>query len=266
MTKLIAGIVAILMTYGNLPAGAVEDSGHLVRIRASHQMRVCIWPDYYSISYRNTRTGKLEGVDIDLAHAFAHDLGVEPVFIDSSFRTMIEDLTTDRCDISMHGVGITPLRGLKLEFSTPYLRSGIYAITTKSHPVVKEWADIDRDGVVVVVQTGTYMVEAARTQFKAARVEEVQTPEAREQEIMSGRADVFLTDYPYSQKMTARFDWVRLLAPPQPLAPTDYAYAIAKGDAEWLAEINRFVARIKQDGRLLQAVRASSLEPIIKLD
>ena len=247
-------------------AAAEEAGGRLQRIRAAQSVRVCIWPDYYSISYRNTRTGKLEGIDIDLAYNLGQDLGVQVVFVDSSFKTLIDDLVADRCDISMHGVGITPARKEKLDFSAPHLRSGIYAITTKNHPVIKDWADIDRDGVVVVVQAGTYMVEVMRGALKAARVQVAQTPEAREQEIMSGRGDVFMTDYPYSQKMLARFDWAKLLVPPQPLAPTDYGYAVAKGDPEWLAEVDAFVARIKRDGRLVKAARANGLEPIVKLD
>ena len=255
-----------LMSANVSSAGTGDGSIHLPRIMASHQLRVCIWPDYYSISYRNTRTGQLEGIDIDLAREFAHDLGVEVVFVDSSFKTMIDDLTADRCDISMHGVGITASRKERLDFSRPHLSSGVYAITTKTQPLVKEWSDIDRDGVVVAVHAGTYMVEVAKSLFKAARVELVQTPEAREQEIMSGRADVFLTDYPYSQKMLVRFDWAKLLVPTTPVAPTDYGYAIAKGDPAWLAEIDRFVGRIKADGRLLKAARANGLEPIVKLE
>lgn len=259
---IILGITAFLGLQ-TFPAVAGDGPSHLQHIREAHKLRVCIWPDYYSISYRNTRTGKLEGIDIDLAREFAQDLGVTVEFIDSSFRTLIEDLITDHCDISMHGVGITSSRQEKLDFSAPYLRSGIYAITTRTHPVVKTWADIDREGVVVVAQAGTYMVEVMKTRLKAARLQVVQTPEAREQEIMSGRGDVFMTDYPYSRKMLARFDWALPLAPPEPLAPTDYAYAVAKGDAGWLAEVNAFVARIKRDGRLVRAARDNGLEPIV---
>lgn len=264
--KLFSFLISLMVMGIGQPDGAAAASGHLSRIQAAHQLRVCIWPDYYSISYRSTRTGKLEGIDIDLAYEFARDLGVDVVFVDSSFKALIDDLSADRCDISMHGVGITAPRKEKLDFSQPHLRSGVYAITTKNQPLVKEWDDIDRDGVVVAVHAGTYMVDVAKGFLKSARLVLVQTPEAREQEIMSGRADVFLTDYPYSQKMLARFDWAKLLAPPAPLAPTNYGYAIAKGDPEWLAEIDRFVARIKADGRLLKAARANGLEPIVYRD
>ncbi|MDO8606467.1 MAG: ABC transporter substrate-binding protein [Phaeospirillum sp.] len=240
-------------------------SGRLERIRKAGEVRVCIWPDYYSISYRNTRTGQLEGIDIDLARELAKDLGVQVRFIDSSFKTLIDDLLNDRCDVSMHGVAITPARQEKLAFTHPYLRSGIYAITTKSHPSVKGWGDVDKEGVVVAAASGTYMVDVMRTQLKQARLVEVATSEAREQEVMSGRADLFVTDYPYSRKMLARHDWARLLSPPTPLAPSAYAYAVAPNDAEWLQVMDGFVVRAKSDGRLLVAGKANGLEAIVEL-
>jgi cyclohexadienyl dehydratase len=248
-----------------LATPALAQSGRMERIKQAGEVRVCIWPDYYSISYRNTRTGQLEGIDIDLAKELGKDLGVKVRFVDSSFKAMIDDLLSDRCDVSMHGVAITPARQEKLAFTQPHLRSGVYAITTRTHPTIKGWADMDRDGVVVAAASGTYMVDVMKKELKSARLLEVATPEAREQEVMSGRADLFVTDYPYSRKMLARHDWAMLLTPPVPLAPSPYAYALAPGDAEWLKAMDSFVARVKADGRLLAAAKANGLEAIAEL-
>jgi hypothetical protein len=58
-------------------------------------------------------------------------------------------------------------------------------------------------------------------------------------------------------------DWARVIAPEHPISPVSYAYAVAPGDDAWLARIDKFVADIKRDGRLLNAARAFKLEPII---
>lgn len=263
MSSRLIAMVAAMMLAGS---AAAQAGGRLEAIHKAGEMRVCVWPDYYSISYRNTRTGALEGVDIDLARELAKDLGVGVVFVDSSFKTLIDDLLGDKCDVSMHAVGITPQRQAKLAFTRPHLTSGIYAITTKTNPTVKEWSDIDRPGVVVAAHAGTFMVDVMTATLKSAELLVVQTPEAREQEVMAGRADVFMADYPYTRKMLARHDWAKLLAPPQPLAPTNYGYAMAPGDEEWRVTVDDFVARIKQDGRLLRAAKANDLEAIANLD
>jgi ABC-type amino acid transport substrate-binding protein len=86
---------------------------------------------------------------------------------------------------------------------------------------------------------------------------------AREQEVQAGRADVFMTDYPYGRRMVLFSDWARLLEPPQPLAPTPYAYAVPKGDPVWLARVNAFVRAAKADGRLRAFAEAHGLLPIV---
>jgi len=253
------------------PALAVESGispDRLTRVVQSGLLRVCIWPDYYGISYRNPKTQQLAGIDVDLAQDLAHDLGpeVRVEFVDSSFARLIEDVTGDRCDIAMFAIGITPGRAEKLRFSQPHLQSDIYAVTTRSNRRIQQWADIDQPGVVVAVAKGTYHEPVMREKLRQARLVVLDTPFAREQEVESGRADVFMTDYPYSQRMLANSDWARLVSPPARYHLTPYAYAMAPGDDRWHQRVERFILAIKQDGRLLAAAKRHRLEAIVKLD
>jgi cyclohexadienyl dehydratase len=238
-------------------------TSHLERVLAAQSVRVCIWPDYYSITYRNPKTLQLSGMDIDLAQALGHDLGVAVEFVDSSFAKLIEDITQDACDVAMFGVGITPQRAEKLRFTQAHLVSDIYAITTKSNRRIRSWDDIDRAGTVVAVAKGTLHESVMQARLKAAQLLVLDTPFAREQEVQSGRADVFMTDYPYSQRFLANTDWGRLVAPPSTYHLTPYAYATQLGDAVWHARMERFVSDIKRDGRLLAAAKRYRLESIV---
>jgi cyclohexadienyl dehydratase len=238
-------------------------TSRLDRVREARVLRVCIWPDYYSITYRNPKTQLLSGIDIDLAGELGKDLGVAVQFVDSSFARLIEDVTRDRCDLAMFAVGITPARAEKLRFTRPYLASDIYAITTKTNRRIKDWDQIDRPGSVVAVARGTLHESIMKDKLKAAQLLVLDTPFAREQEVQSGRADVFLTDYPYSQRFLASTDWARLVSPPSAYHITPYAYAMQPGDEAWAARIERFVSDIKHDGRLLAAARRHQLETIV---
>ncbi|MCP5978982.1 transporter substrate-binding domain-containing protein, partial [Klebsiella pneumoniae] len=73
------------------------------------------------------------------------------------FTRLVDDLLGDRCDVAMFAVGRLPQRMAQLAFTQPYLQSDIYAITTRSNRLVRDWADIDRPGVLVAVQAGTFM-------------------------------------------------------------------------------------------------------------
>lgn len=241
-------------------------AGHLDRVQTAGEVRVCIWPDYYGISYRNPKTRQLSGIDIDMAQALAHDLGVGLRFVDSSFARLIDDVTQDRCDIAMFAIGITPLRAEKLRFTRPHLVSDIYAITSKSNRLIKTWDDIDRPGVVVAVAKGTLHEPVMRDKLKHATLLVTATTQGREQEVEAGRADVFMTDFPFSRRMLETTDWARLVSPTATYHLTQYAYALQPGDDAWYARIERFLSDSRRDGRLMAAIRRHKLDPIASRD
>ena len=241
-------------------AGTVLD-----RVRASGAVRVCIWPDYYGISLRSPRTQQLSGLDIDLSAELARDLKVKLEYVDSSFASLIADIEGDRCDVAMFAVGLLPQRLERLRFSRPYLQSDIYAVTTKGNRVVQRWEDIDKPGVAVAVQAGTFMEPVMAAALKQARLVKVGPPATRERELEAGRVDVFMTDYPYSRRLLDNADWATLISPPQPFHVLPYGYAVKPGDAQWLAQIDDFVDRIQRDGRLEAAAKRHGLTPIVRL-
>lgn len=235
----------------------------LSRITRQGELRVCVWPDYYGISYRNPKTRQFTGLDIDLSGELARELGVRLQYVDSSFVTLIDDVLKDRCDIAMFAVGVLPQREKSLRFSLPYLQSDIHAITTRSSRVVRRWEDIDQPGVQVAVQAGTFMEPVMRDTLRQASLVVIRPPATREQELEAGRVDVFMTDYPYSRRLLDNAEWARLISPPQPFHVLPYAYAIRPDDDEWLARLNRFVTDMRQDGRLESAARRHRLSEIV---
>ncbi len=257
MRRLIAWLALALLAFPVL-----AETGRLEKVLAAGEIRVCIWPDYYGISYRNPKTRQLSGIDIDMAQALAQDLGVRLQFVDSSFAHLIEDIDEDRCDIAMFAIGITAARTDKLRLTRPYLISDIYAITSKSNRRIRNWDDIDKPGVVVAVAKGTLHEPVMREKLKQATLLVTATTQGREQEVESGRADVFMTDFPFSRRMLETTDWARLVSPTATYHLTPYAYAMQKGDDRWYNRIEHFMSGAKRNGTLLAAVRRHKLDPI----
>lgn len=239
-------------------AGEVLD-----RVTAGHELRVCIWPDYYGVTFRDPRTQQLRGIDIELSAALARDLGATLHYVDSSFPRLVDDLNGDRCDVAMFAIAMLPQRLQQLSFTRPYLRSDIYGVTTLSNRAVRQWADIDRPGVVVAVQAGTFMEPVMKDTLQHAQLVSVRPPATRERELEAGRVDVFMTDYPYSRRLLDSADWARLVAPPTPFHVLPYAYAVKQADPAWRDVVDRFVGRIQRDGRLDAAARNNGLSDIV---
>ena len=255
--RLSIGVLAMLVAVPVLAASRLDD------IVSTGRVRVCIWPDYYGISYRNPKTQQLSGIDVDMARELGKDLGVAVHFVDSSFSRFIDDLADERCDIAMFAIGVTRARAERLRFTRPHLASNVYAITSKTNRRIRGWDDIDEPGSVVAVARGTLHESLLRERLKSAQLLVLDTPFAREQEVQSGRADVFMTDYPYSQRFLANAEWARLIAPPGPYHVTPYAYAMLPGDDAWYARVERFVDEVRRDGRLLDSAKRHRLEAIV---
>ena len=229
-------------------------------------LKVCMWPDYFGISYHNPKTGWFQGVDIDMSQALAKDLGVKVEYVETDFSRVISDIESGQCHIAMMGVGITPARAERVSFSQPYLKSDVYAVTTKVNRSIQQWKDLDQPGRVIAVQKGTFMEPLMLSLIKKGTVFVTSKPSEREREVESGRADAFITDYPYSQRMLMNTDWARIISPEQPIQMTSYAYAVPKGDETWLNRVNQFVRDIKKDGRLERAAKPHNLLPMVIKD
>jgi len=243
-------------------AQAQQQQSRLFEITKSKKLRVCQFPLYYSISFRNPKTGEIEGIDADLAKELAKELGATLEIVESSFGSFIADLQANKCEIGMFGVGATLRRAQAVEFSKPYLVTNIYGVTRQGGKINK-WEDIDKKGVNVAVSLGSYIETFMKTYLKNATLVSVAPPNTREAELVANRVDVIMTDYPTAIKVTAEFDWAKSIVPQEKLAVTPYAYVVPQGDQIWLNFVNLFVDTIKLDGRLMQYAKKHKLDPIV---
>jgi ABC-type amino acid transport substrate-binding protein len=245
------------------PAPSAPLSGRLAAIQARRALRVCHATDYFGISWRNPRNGELEGMDIEMARLFASLLLVRLELVEAGFPGFQQQLRADACDIAMMGVSVTPERARQVAFSTPYLSSPIYAVTTGTSPRIHAWQDLDRPGMVVAVLAGTFMSEVMPPALKHAELAVLRQPRDWEQELLAGRIDAFMCDYPYSRRVLMANDWARVIDPPDRFGEASYAYAVPPGEPGWLDEVNALLAMARADGRLAAAAARHGLSAIL---
>src|SRR5258708_4334646 len=170
---LFAATLAAAMLLG--PGAQAQPQSRLYDVTKSKKLRVCQYPLYYSISFRNPKSGQIEGIDADLAKELAKELGAELEIVEYGFATFIADLQANKCEIGMFGVGATLKRGQAVEFSKPYLITNIYAVTRKDGPI-KSWADVDKKGVKAAVTLGSYIEPFMKSYLKNAQLISVAPP------------------------------------------------------------------------------------------
>ncbi len=93
----------------------------LSAVRASNKLRIGFDPDLLPFSYYNAR-GELVGLDVDLAHRLAKDLGVSEIeFVPYTSATLTQQLAQKQFDIALSGLAATIARAESALISTPYM-------------------------------------------------------------------------------------------------------------------------------------------------
>ncbi len=117
MKKLIALLLALLIA-GAFTALAEDDL--LARIQARGTLVIATegnWPPW---TYHD-ENDVLTGLDVEIGTLIANGLGVEPVFQETMWDSILAGVDTGRFDIACNGVGYTEKRAEKYSFSTPYI-------------------------------------------------------------------------------------------------------------------------------------------------
>jgi ABC-type amino acid transport substrate-binding protein len=100
----------------------VQSGSRLAAIRDRGVLRVGYLKDALPFVYRNDK-GKIVGLEADIAHLLAQELGVELEFVRVENANIGRRLAAGRIDVMMGGLLITPERALELRFTQPHLKA-----------------------------------------------------------------------------------------------------------------------------------------------
>ncbi len=189
--ELLADLAAVRLQPA--PASLQESPPILQRIEASHVLRVGTTGDYAPFSAESH--GRLDGLDIELAQALARHLGAEPLFVRTSWPTLLEDLRRRRFDVAIGGISATRARAAAAALSIPYLTGGKTVLARCAEARrFESLAAVDRPGVRVIVNPGGTNEHYVRAHLHRARVIVYPSNTSIFAQLLAGRADVMITD------------------------------------------------------------------------
>ena len=107
------------------------------------------------------KQGELVGLDIDVAHALAKELGKKLIIKEMDFDAQILALKQGKVDLIISGLYITPSRSKEI-FLVPYIpqeASPLSVIFWKKKPEINSLSDLENylDGKPVTIQSGNYL-------------------------------------------------------------------------------------------------------------
>ncbi len=227
-------VVALLAVCGALDTARAEPTGQPLVIGMELN---------YPPFEMTDAAGNPTGVGVEMARALCDYLH-RPIDIQNMpFEGLIPALKTGRIDLIISSMTATDERRKSIDFSDPYLNTGLAILAKKNGPI-QSIADVDKPGMIVVVKTGTTTADYARDHFKFATVLPLQQDTACALEVVQGKADAFLYDqmsiYQFARKHP---DTTRGLL--TPFQKESWAIGIRKGNVDLENQVNAFLRDFK---------------------
>ncbi len=190
--------------------------------------------------------GQISGVSVEIGREIAKSMGREVEFRNLNFDGLITALKTGSIDIIISSMTANEERRKSIDFSDPYVRTGLSILLSKNSTIQKG-EELKVAGRRLVVRLGTTGEMWARKELPEAKFVSVDTDAACVMEVVNGNVDAWI----YDQISVMNFNQKHpettraLLAP---LKEEVWAVGLKQGEEETKKQINEVLARMRGDG------------------
>lgn len=196
------------------------------------------------------KKGNFVGFDMDMAREMAKAMGVKFVPVNTAWDGIIPALITDKFDIIISGMTTTQERNLKINFVDPYIIVGQTILINKEHEnYIKSYKDLNNSQYTVTSKLGTTGEQAVKRMIPKATYKSFETEPEAALEVVNGKADAFVYDLPYNVVFMAQQGAGKLTFLDKPFTWEPLAWAVRKGDPDFMNWLNNFLKQAKNDGR-----------------
>lgn len=242
----VLGGCAMMPTAGTAPS-------RLDSVQKSATLRVCSPGDYKPFSFQQA-DAPFEGIDVDLVTAFAGSLGAKPVWVKTTWANLLPDLVADKCDIAVGGVSVTTERQKRAFFSAPYMVNGKTPIARCTDVAKYQTvAAIDQPQTRVIFNPGGSNERFARANFKRAKMTLHGENVTIFDEILTNRADVFVTESAEAITQQRLKPGLCAINPEKPLQYGEMGWMLPRDDVAFKAYVDQWL-HLSQAGGDMQRV------------
>lgn len=227
-------------------AGIHAENDTLARVQQTHKLRVAIDLNVPPWSYKNDKL-EMTGSEVETAQLLARDLGAELEVVPTNGANRIPLLVTNRADIVISAMTITPERLKTIAFSRPYSGIATYVAAPKSM-VLRTPADLAGKRIAVTRGT-TNDTDVTRIAPAGAEIVRFEDEATTMTAVISGQVDVVAQATTLLQIINQR-NPSRQLEPKLLLANSLFGIGMRRDDAHLKAWLDAWVQRRLKTGEL----------------
>jgi polar amino acid transport system substrate-binding protein len=220
----------------------------LETIVQNKKLRVGFESGYVPFEMTNKK-GEFIGFDMDYGRRMAKDMGVKFVPINTAWDGIIPALMTDKFDIIMGGMTITQERNLKVNFADPYIIVGqAILLNKKLKDKVLSYKDLNNPKYIVTSRMGTTGEQAIKKYIPKATYKGFESEAEAGLEVINGKADALVYDLPFCGYLYGSQGQGKTIFLSDPFTYEPLAWAVKKGDPDFMNWLNNFLHQTKGDG------------------
>jgi polar amino acid transport system substrate-binding protein len=192
--------------------------------------------------------GEYSGFEIEVARKLAADMGVELRFSRYEYDELVRALERGDIDIIIAGLTITPERALHVNFSQPYAVGGIgMATNVGATAEVERFEDLDDPAFAVAVIADSVAATLAERVLGSARIVPFRSTDQAADALVSGEVDVYLDEDPMPYFLELEHPGVVDVPLSSHLLETRAAFAVGKGDPDFVVLLNAWIEAREAD-------------------
>lgn len=194
-----------------------------------------------------TDDGEFEGFEVDVARMLAADMDVSINFLRYDYDEIVRALEAGEIDLIAAGLTVTPERALHVNFSNPYATGGIgIASNLETTAEVETLEQLNAPEYTVATVSDSVAQDLAQRILPRAVQRAFRTEIDASEALVAGEVDVYLEQEPVPSFLAVEYRQ-QVDARSEPLLPAPSAFAVAKGDPDFLAFLNAWIVAREAD-------------------
>lgn len=214
----------------------------LADIEKKGSMTVATNPDFPPFEALDGTT--IVGIEVDIMEKIAEKLGVEIVFEQVDFESVLPGVQSGKFDVGMSGITVTEKRQKNVDFTMPYFIAA-QSIVVPANSDIRGKADLS--GKTIAVQTGT--TAEIFCMENGYEVLSYQSNNDAASALVSGKAQAWVVDNEVAIKLSAEQNGATVVLD-EAMTTEPYAFAFAKDSPTLVEKFNEVITEMIEDGTM----------------
>lgn len=239
--KILSLVLALVMVCSVFTAcGGGGNS--LEKVQKAGKLTVATSPDFPP--FESLEGSEIVGIEVDIMNLIGEELGVEIVYEQMDFDSVLPGVQAGKFDVGMSGITATEDRKKNADFTDPYFMAS-QAIVVMADSDITCKADLE--GKKISVQTGTTAEEYCME--NGYEVLAFQANNDAVSALTSGKVDAWVVDNEVAIALSAEQNGATIVLD-EAMTQEPYAFAFLKDSTELVEAINKIQNELIADGTI----------------